>query len=107
MEILIVIGSLIATLLLTAWIKGRFFQPSRICIKKGHKKQTHRFRIRKETSGWWVVTDYMVSQDCCKRCKKQLSELYNEEYVTGYSGCSMPSYMWESIRKDGFVKIES
>lgn len=66
---------------------------------------TETFKVRKNSHEWReVVADYKATQKCCTRCGYSEPTVIGEK-VDWFSSCSMPDYMWDEMRKKGFVKI--
>ena len=87
------------------FIKELFNQKLK-CQRLGHKMKTICIKIRKDGVGFReVVTDYKAEKDYCERCGGEHSEYKNLKYIQGYTKCSMPSDMWDSIREKGYVEI--
>lgn len=87
------------------WLKT-IGNPEKRCELLGHKMKTRSLRVRKEGGGFRaVVTDYKAKETYCKRCYKGLDELHDLEEIKYYTGCTMPSDMWDEMRENGWVEI--
>lgn len=75
------------------------------CNRVGHDEKTTNIKIRKSSSApRMVVADFSASIIECKRCRWSSSP-FDEIELQSFNGCSMPSEMWEKMKKDGFIRI--
>jgi hypothetical protein len=82
------------------------FNSSLKCDRLGHKIKTSEIRIRKRSDGYGVCTDFKAKKDCCIRCRKLHSELYDLKELTTYTSVSMPLSYWDDIREQGYVVMD-
>jgi hypothetical protein len=76
------------------------------CERIGHDIFIKIIKIRKPHDGYGAVAeDYKAKIQICNRCLVKISKPYDEEYLDGYSGCTMPSSMWDKMREDGYIII--
>ena len=88
----------------------RFFcelkHPKEKCARLGHAEHTQPGRIRRNSKeSCYVVMDYSADIVKCGRCGETL-RIENEQEITGYTGCQMPSSMWNDMRTNGFCIVE-
>ncbi len=82
------------------WLK-ELFNPTLKCKRIGHVWDNKKYKI--ETRGNMnVIEEWLATRKECACCGKKM-EMQKVEYITGYSGCSMPKYMWEKLDREGFL----
>lgn len=84
-----------------------FFRPAKKCERLGHNKKIVTHRIRKIGGSYYraAVTDYKADFTICRQCKKQLRGPENLREITWCTSCTMPEWMWDKIREQGYVII--
>lgn len=87
----------------------RFFRelwrPSLKCERIGHKNKTWSIKIRKRGGGYRAVaSDYTASVEACGRCGHR-SEPRDLELLESWTGCQMPTAMWDKMDEQGYVQI--
>lgn len=79
------------------------FRPSLKCARVGHNVIKDVVRVRIRSSSWReVVADYSATIERCKRCGHKEPPVVGEK-ITGYTGCEMPSEMWDELDKNGYL----
>lgn len=76
-----------------------FWTPSLKCSRLDCVFELKTRRIRT-----YQMEDYEQTIKICKRCS--LFQEVKREYLAGYTSVSMPSDMWDEIRKNGYVVID-
>lgn len=93
---------------LVMWLKT-IGKPKERCKFFGHKMKTERIQIKKRGGGYSaVITKYNAKRDYCKRCLKGYydkdEKLYDLEKLRSFTGCSMPSDMWDELDRIGYLE---
>lgn len=78
-----------------------FFSPDLKCKRKGHNIEVKDIVIEKDSPGYALV-QYDAKIKICSRCGEHLSEPYDEKFIQGFSGATMPSSYWAEIRRKGY-----
>jgi hypothetical protein len=97
-------GSFLVIFIFWMIISNCFLYPY-LCKKYGHKYYDRSATIRKDSNSYRVICeDYECIIPTCKRCghTKKPKKLKS---INWYNSVSMPSYMWETMRKKGFIEI--
>ena len=91
----------------------RFFKewiiPNLKCDRIGHNNKIHYMIIRKKPDDSitrTVVNDYEATQIECWRCGKT-EPIVIGKFVGGYTSRSMPDFMWNKMKENGYVIIKS
>jgi len=80
------------------------FNPALKCDRIGHIYIIQSKTIRKTSSAYrTVVDDYIAQFNVCDRCGHIVGEPFNLVHVDWYSSCTMPSYMWDKMRRQGYL----
>lgn len=76
------------------------------CKRLGHKKKVEVRRIRRKSDfPMSVCRDFEAHFETCARCGKSFG-IKKEDIIESYTSVTMPSYMWDEIRKEGYCVIE-
>lgn len=109
---IICVGSVIIGIVLVPFFLGQLVriwqEKTRAkCAREGHDFSLSiacRVRTNAQFSRY-VVEDYDCVIDKCLRCG-ELSIPKEKKYIQGFTSCTMPEDMWESMRKRGFVVMK-
>jgi hypothetical protein len=83
-------------------IINEFLHPERKCERVGHMETSITIKIRRRSNdSYYVVEDFKASARKCRRCHALLG-IDDQVFITGYTGCSMPTFMWDAIREKGY-----
>lgn len=75
------------------------------CERIGHDMKEEQIKVRKNSYGYGeVVADFKATRCRCKRCGETTEPTIGEK-VDWYSSCSMPDYMWNKIKEQGYVVL--
>lgn len=76
------------------------------CEHNGHKWETKRVRIYKDTDDWaWVVEEWYADMVRCKRCGL-VEDVKPTEFIRGYTGFSAPESIYNAIKEEGCYVID-
>lgn len=79
--------------------------PKEKCNRIGHNENVRTERIRREAKdSYYVVEDFKADIVKCRRCGETL-RIENEQKCASYTGCSMPSSMWDEMRANGYCIV--
>jgi len=82
------------------------FKPALKCKRVGHKITVEYLKIRKEGSFGCAVEDFNAKRKICGRCGKVIKKPYNLTVLDFYTSCSMPDYMWDEMRENGYLILK-
>lgn len=87
------------------WFK-EIFNSRLKCQRIGHKMISEQVLVRKMSDEWReTVADFKATRRKCKRCG-EITEPIVEEKINGFTGCSMPSSMWDEMKEKGYLILE-
>jgi len=78
------------------------FSPEVKCKRIGHKIKTQRLKI-KHIPKFGVLEKSWADISRCERCG-HIESIENYKRIETYTSASMPTYMWNEIRANGFIE---